>query len=80
MSVSFEMFLIDRGTCDAYTIGQWEKYVLTSDGGTFDELCWLAENAVGSISVKWLTGLLAHLYPDDWVVWLAYCRLVGKST
>lgn len=79
MSVSFEMFLIDRGVCDGYTIGQWEQYVRKSDVSTFDEICWLAESAVGpSRSVKWLTGLLAHLYPDDWKLWLAYRRLVGE--
>ena len=77
MSVSFEMFLIDRGVCDGYTIGQWMKYIRTANMEEVTELLTTLDK-LHTDYPRAITLLLVYLYPDEWRNWRACQRLLGN--
>lgn len=83
-SVSFSMFLIDRGVCDAYTLGQWHKLFDLCNYSDYTLL--MREIGVSEVDLLASSSsamdrnlYLSKLYPDNWQVWRTYCKLIGKD-
>lgn len=88
LAVNFEMFLINRGALDGYTLGQWIKYLHTCSQGEFREVeaCIRSMNIVRHYDEKryeWRPNLytvfLAYLYPEEWNLWATTKHLLGEA-